>query len=130
MVTFETMIMMLNEGLHHEGLLTPDRYITQTGFIAWMVEVTILLIAFDWIFFKDERHVRKFLETYNEKFPMIAGLEYVVFMQAFFLQQGRYDVVLISHSIVATAILLTIIMGSKEFEGIREFLYEKFGWLL
>ena len=129
MVTYEAMIIMLNEGLHHEGLLAPDRYITQTGFIVWMLEATILLIGFDRIFFKDERRARRFLKTYNEKFPLIAGLEYVVVMQTLFLQHGRYDVVLISHIIIATIILFAIVISRKEFDGVREYLYEKFGWL-
>ena len=129
MVDFQTMIMMMNEGLHHEGLLTADKYITGTEFIILMIMEVILLIGFDLIFFKDERRVRKFLETVNEKLSLIMGLEYVILIQALFLQHERYDIVLISHVIVAAAVLFVIIIERKEFDGVREFLHEKLGWL-
>ena len=129
MVNFQTMIMMMNEGLHHEGLLTADKYITGTEFIILMIMEVILLIGFDLIFFKDERRVRKFLETVNEKLSLIMGLEYVILIQALFLQHERYDIVLISHIIVAAAVLFVIIIERKEFDGVREFLHEKLGWL-
>ncbi len=130
-VSFETMIMMMNEGMHKEGILSPDRYVTGTEFIGWMITSCIVIVLFDYLFF-DEKYNTKIVTKLDDVqivFSMM-GWGYIFFTQYLLFKQ-RYDDLLIMHGIFIPFILvLYIVATKKEFEGVWRFLEEKFGWLL
>ena len=130
MVGFETMIMMMNEGMHKEGILSPDRYVTGTEFIAWMIASCIVIVLFDYLFF-DEKYNTKIVTKLDDAqivFSMM-GWGYIFFTQYLLFKQ-RYDDLLITHEIFIPFILvLYIVATKKEFEGLWRFIEEKFGWL-
>jgi len=130
MVSFETMIMMMNEGMHKEGILSPDRYVTGTEFIGWMITSFIVIVLFDYLFF-DEKYNTKIVTKLDDAqivFSMI-GWGYIFFTQYLLFKQ-KYDDLLMTHGIFIPFILvLYIVATKKEFEGLWRFLEEKFGWL-
>ena len=129
MVNFQTMIMMMNEGLHHAGILPDDRYITGTLFVSSMVVSAVLLIAFDWIVFSDENIARKYLVAVGERGFEMLVLDYLVVTQIL-IQFGQFEYALTLLGMMTATFLLTyIVTTKKEFEKVRRFLDEKFGWL-
>ena len=131
MVSFETMIMMMNEGMHKEGILSPDRYVTTTEFIAWMIASCIVIVLFDYLFFDEKYDNTKIVTKLDDAqivFSMM-GWGYIFFTQYLLFKQ-RYDDLLMTHGIFIPFILvLYIVATKKEFEGLWRFLEEKFGWL-
>ena len=129
MVNFQTMIMMMNEGLHHAGILPDDRYITGTLFVSSMVVSAVLLIAFDWIVFSDENITRKYLVAVGERGFEMLVLDYLVVTQIL-IQFGQFEYALTLLGMMTGIFLLTyIVTTKKEFEKVRRFLDEKFGWM-
>ena len=130
MVSFETMIMMMNEGMHKEGILSPDRYVTGTEFIGWMITSFIVIVLFDYLFF-DEKYNTKIVTKLDDAqivFSMI-GWGYIFFTQYLLFKQ-RYDDLLMTHGIfIPFTLVLYIVATKKEFDGVWRFIEEKFGWL-
>lgn len=130
-VSFETMIMMMNEGMHKEGILSPDRYVTGTEFIGWMIASCIVIVLFDYLFFDEKYDNTKIVTKLGDAeivFSMM-GWVYIFFTQYLLLKQ-RYDDLLMTHGIFIPFILvLYMVATKKEFEGLWRFIEEKFGWL-
>jgi len=131
MVSFETMIMMMNEGMHKDGILSPDKYITGTGFIGWIITSFIVIVLFDYLFFDEKYDNTKIVTKLDDAQIVFAmmGWGYIFFTQ-YLLSKQRYDDLLITHGIFIPFILvLYIVATKKEFEGLWRFIEEKFGWL-
>ena len=129
MVDFQTMIMMMNEGLHHAGILPDDRYITGTLFVSSMVVSAVLLIVFDLIVFSDENIARRYLVAVGERGFEMLVLDYLVVTQIL-IQFGQFEYALTLLGMMTGTFLLTYIVATKkEFEKVRRFLDEKFGWM-
>lgn len=130
MVSFETMIMMMNEGMHKEGILSPEKYITGTEFIAWLIASFVVIVVFDRFFFDEKYNTKSITRPGDEEIVfLMMGWEYIFFSQ-YMLYRHKYEDLLIMHGVfISFAIVLNAVATKKEFEGMRRFLAEKLGWL-
>lgn len=122
---FDKMIFDLNDGLHHEGLAC-NHYITGFDFIMSIVAYVIIIIGYNkivvWSDWYEERQ-----EFFQERLPIIAlvvGVAEIFFLALYFKAYGQ----LLFFMMMVDIILIVGIR--KEFAGFREWLDEKFGWLL
>ena len=113
MVNFQTMIMMMNEGLHHAGILPDDRYITGTLFVSSMVVSAVLLMALDWIVFSDESIARRYLVAMEERGFEMLVLDYLIVTQVL-IQLGRLVYALLLLGIMSGIFILTYIVATKK----------------
>ena len=130
MVSFETMIMMMNEGMHKEGVLAPEKYITGTQFISLIIVWCIVLVLFDYFYFSEKNNVKRVARLNDEEYVfLMIGWEYVLLSQ-YMLHLHKYEDLLIMHGIFVPFVYVMIAVATKkEFEEVRRFIEEKFGWL-
>ena len=124
--TFHQMIFNMNEGMHHNGLLDVDRYITEFQYIASMVFTVILIYGFIEIVLKSEWFEKKRDIYYNRLIKTIFAIDVLIILSVA-LYLGAYVKILF---VVATILIVLIIAMMEEFAGFRRWLDERFGWLL
>lgn len=121
MVGFETMIFNLNEGLHHLGLLSEEKYITGFVFIKQMVVSTILTYAFmDMVL--SQKH---YFELFEKSIPYQI-IFYMTLLMGSMYYYKEYGAILL---IITIFIVVFTVATRPEFESIRRFLDKHFGWL-
>ena len=121
MIGFETMIFDLNEGLHHSGLLSEDKYITGFRFIKEMLISTILTYAFMDIVLSQKHYFTLFVKS----IPYQIGLYMTLFLGTMYYFKEYEAILLITIIFVVTFTVAT----RQELEGIRQFLDKHFGWM-
>ncbi len=121
MIGFETMIFDLNEGLHHSGLLSEDKYITGFSFIKEMLISTILTYAFmDMIL--SQKH---YFALFEKSIPYQIVL-YMALLMGFMYYFKEYEAILL----ITIIFVVTFTVATRpELEGIRRFLDKHFGWM-
>jgi hypothetical protein len=121
MIGFETMIFDLNEGLHHSGLLSRDKYITDFIFIKKMVIATILTYAFMDMVLSHKHYFALF-----EKSIFYQIAIYIILLIGSMYYFKEYGALLL----ITTFIVATLVVGTRqEFKGVRHFLNKHFGWM-
>lgn len=121
MIGFETMIFDLNEGLHHSGLLSEDKYITGFRFIKEMVISTILTYAF-----MDMVLSHKHYSVLFEKSIPYQIMLYMMLLIGSMYYFKEYEAILL----ITTIFVVTFAVATRpELEGIRRFLDKHFGWM-
>ena len=121
MIGFETMIFDLNEGLHHSGLLSEDKYITGFRFIKEMLISAILTYAFmDMVL--SQKH---YFTLFEKSIPYQIVLYMTLLMGSMYYFKEYEAIMLITTIFVVTFTVIT----RPELEGMRRFIDKHFGWM-
>ena len=121
MIGFETMIFDLNEGLHHSGLLSEDKYITGFRFIKEMLISTILTYTFmDMVL--SQKH---YFALFEKSIPYQIVLYMTLLMGSMYYFKEYEAIMLITTIFVVTFTVIT----RPELEGMRRFIDKHFGWM-